>query len=100
MPSEEDHADEVRRTDPNAPIIPTDYGKYVIPDGREAPRLMLDFTCKLCGYIISLDAYHGPYTCGSHETMHYKPFLVPLPMVAVQPLPAWWNKGVPNRNPG
>ena len=82
-------------SDPQQPIIPSDYEKRVIADGREAPKFILDFTCSLCGYVLPLDAYGGPYTCGSHESMYYQPFLTPLPVVSVRPRPPWWGKGVP-----
>jgi hypothetical protein len=84
------------RTNPTQSILPEDYSKRVIMDGREAPKLMLDFTCSLCGYVLPLDAYSGPYTCGSHESMYYKPFLTALPMTTVRPKPSWWDKGVPH----
>lgn len=61
-------------------------GKLVVPDGREAPTFPWEFSCKVCGYVVELDAYRGPYSCRSHTAPY--PFLVPLPASEEQ-MRAW-----------
>lgn len=37
--------------------------KRVMPDGREAPELLVAYLCGTCGHREVLDAYDGPPSC-------------------------------------
>lgn len=57
--------------------------RYVMADGRPAPRLVVRFRCPLCQYEGLFDAYQGPASCGGLTPLrtHARVWMDPIVIV-------------------